>query len=342
MTARVDDILSAALKPLPYNPQEKLIPVPAKVSGIWDSIESTLTPKNEVTGNRNLVILPKKVERFIGDFSYRFLVEGQGGKSFNLEKKQLVKQVKDQLLPFVRREFDWDIQLVNSKSVNAAALPGGKIIICEGVIDKMVDYLRSNMDDIQENLSAESVEVQSEVLGKELQSMLAAVIGHEIAHSDIGHTRSSIQTMIVFYVLVFIAYIAVYTLFLGAANRENSNKKGPSLLEQGAQFFNKYLFKISYRLYQLAQSRGNEYEADAMGMQVYMREAGFDLNGAVRLMDMFSQMKETGHEHSGVIEKVQEFLSTHPLSHNRKVQAEEIRDRVQRLSPSAAPQSEAG
>jgi len=335
MVPTVDNILNAAQKPQLLTPQPKLIPEPAKVSGIWDSIESTLTPRNEVTGKRNLMLLPKKMEQFIGDFTYPFLIAGQGGKSFNLEKNQLVEQVKNQLLPFIRREFDWDIQLVSSKSVNAAALPGGKIIICEGIIDKMMEYLRTNMDEIQENLSAESVERQSEVLGKELQSMLAAVIGHEIAHSDIGHTRSKIQTMIVFYVLLFITYIAAYAVFLGTSNRQSSNKKGASVLEQCAQFFYRHLFNIGFRLYQLAQSRGNEYEADAIGMQVYMREAGFDLNGAVRLMDMFSKMKETGHDHSGMLERIQEIFSTHPLSHNRKVQAEEIRDRVRRLS--AAP-----
>lgn len=305
---------------------------PEKVSGVWDTVISTVLPRNEVTGDRNLRFLPQSLEKLLGEFAYPGLVARNGGLSFNTEKKLLVDKVKNQLLPFVRREFDWDIRLVSSKEMNACALPGGKIIICEGIIDTMIDYLRSHMDEIQAGLSRCSEQEQAAVLGRELESMLAAVIGHEIAHSDIGHGRSAVQRAVIFYLLIFIGFILTY-FFSQKPKKEEEKKESQVVtnLKVGAGFVNSYLFDISYTLYNLAQSRGAEYEADAMGMQVYMHDAGYDLNGAVRVMDMFVKKKVSCHSHVGLIEKVTEFFSTHPLSEKRREQAIEIRDRVQSL-----------
>lgn len=306
---------------------------PEKVSGVWDTVISTVLPRNEVTGDRNLRFLPQSLEKLLGEFAYPGLVARCGGLSFNAEKKLLVEKVKNQLLPFVRREFDWDIRLVSSKEMNACALPGGKIIICEGIIDTMIDYLRSHMNEIQAGLSGCSEQEQAAVLGRELESMLAAVIGHEIAHSDIGHGRSAVQRAIIFYLLIFIGFILTYFLSQKPKKEDEEKKESKVVtnLKAGAWFVNSYLFDISYTLYNLAQSRGAEYEADAMGMQVYMHEAGYDLNGAVRVMDMFVKKKVSNHSHVGLIEKVTEFFSTHPLSEKRREQAIEIRDRVQSL-----------
>lgn len=331
------NILEAALEPERLYLQKPIMPEAQKVSGLWDTLVSSIAPRNEVTNNRNLVFLPKAIEKMIGDFSYSSLVASEGGLSFKSEKKLLVEQVKNKLLPHIRREFDWDIRLVKSKSMNAAALPGGKIIICEGIIDNMIDYLREHSDEIEAGLSGRSESYQARVLGKELESMLAAVMSHEIAHSDIGHSRSAIQVMLLFYVLLFVGYVLTY-YFSSAAdqmekNEEDTPKKDPNLLKVIATFINNRLFNIGFTLYQLARTRGAEYEADAMGMQVYMHEAGYDLNGAVRLMDMFEKSKLSCHSHRGLIETVQEIFSTHPLSSKRKEQAIEIRDRVQQLYP---------
>ena len=166
--------------------------------------------------------------------------------------------------------------------------------------------------------------------------MVAAVIGHEIAHSDIGHSRSRIEKMILFYVLLFIGYLITFAMFLGSSNqvKKGENKEEDqkqSALQSIASYFYNGLFRMGFALYNLADSRSDEYEADAMGMQVYMHEAGYDLNGAVRVMDMFNQKKVSSHSHTGIIQKIQELFSTHPLSENRKKQAEEIRDKVNQI-----------
>lgn len=303
---------------------------PEKVSGIWDTVVSTIAPKNEVTGNRNLRFLPQSFEKFLGEFSYPSMVAKSGGLSFNLEKQALVEKVKNQLLPHVRREFNWDIQLVSSKEMNAFALPGGKIVICEGIIDTMIDYLRANIDQIHVNLSQCNEKVQAEVLRRELEAMLAAVIGHEIAHSDIGHGRAAVQRAILFYLLIFIGFIITYFFSQKPKEEEKKESKMVTNFKAGANFVNSYLLDISYTLYTLAQTRSAEYEADAMGMQVYMHEAGYNLNGAVRVMDMFVKKKIAHHTH-GLVNSAIEFFSTHPLSEKRKEEAIKIRDRVQKL-----------
>ncbi len=319
-------ILTQALNNNHFLKRETIIARPEKVQGIWDTLISTIAPRNEVTGNRNITFLPRSLEKILGEFSYRSLIASHGGLSFNREKKLLVEKVKNQLLPHIRREFAWDIQLVSGKEMNAMALPGGKIVICEGIIDHMVDYLRLHIDEIQVGLSQRSKSQQAEVLGRELESMLAAVIGHEIAHADIGHSRMAIQRVVLLYVILFVAFVLTY-FFLEKAEQEDE-KKPIRKVSNGARFIHDHLLGIGFQLYTLAQTRSNEYEADAMGMQVYMHEAGYDLNGAVRLMDMF--VKKDLCYHMGLFDRITEFFSTHPLSEKRKMQAIEIRDRVSR------------
>lgn len=332
IVANSENILRNVLSTNHSFKRDAFIQKPAKVSGVWDTVISAIAPRNEVTGNRTLTFLPQRLESVLGEFCYSSLVAANGGLSFNLEKKLLVEKVKNNLLPHIRRTFDWDIQLVSSKEMNACALPGGKIIICEGIIDHMVDYLRLHIDEIQVGLSQCSESVQAEVLGRELESMVAAVIGHEIAHSDIGHGRSAIQKTILFYVLIFIAFALTYFFSQKDMREEKKEEQqknfNPKPLRNVARFFYDHLFNIGFKLYTLAQSRSAEFEADAMGMQVYMHEAGYDLNGMVRMMDMFVKKKVSCHTHVGLIEKITEIFSTHPLSEKRKMQAIEIRDRV--------------
>lgn len=325
--AKSSRIINQSLTNNHFLQREAIISPPPKVQAIWDTLLSTIVPHNEVTGNRNIVFIPQALEKILGEFSYRSLITSNGGLSFNREKKLLVEKVKNQLLPHIRREFDWDVQLVSSNQMNAFALPGGKIIICEGLIDHMIDYLRMNIDEIQAGLSHRSKAEQAEVLGRELESMLAAVMGHEIAHADIGHSRAAIQRVVLLYVILFIAFVLTYFFSQKAEREDEKNRNRPLInLMHG---IHDQLLQIGFQLYSLAQSRSDEYEADAMGMQVYMHEAGYDLNGAVRLMDMF--VKKDHCYHMGFFDKVAEFFSTHPLSEKRKMQAIEIRDRVNKV-----------
>ena len=61
-------------------------------------------------------------------------------------------------------EMNWEMAILESKTLNAFVMPGGKIVIFEGI-------LRAARD----------------------QHQLAAVIGHEIAHVTAGHTKSKLS-----------------------------------------------------------------------------------------------------------------------------------------------------
>ena len=103
-----NNILNQALSNNNFLNREEIIPRPARVQGIWDTLVSTIAPRNAVTGNRQFTFLPYSLESLLGEFSYRSLVAREGGLSLHREKKLLVEKVKNQLLPHIRREFDWD------------------------------------------------------------------------------------------------------------------------------------------------------------------------------------------------------------------------------------------
>jgi len=60
-------------------------------------------------------------------------------------------------------EYNWEMAILETDEVNAFVMPGGKIVVLEGILKAAQD-----------------------------QNQLAAVIGHEIAHETANHTRSKL------------------------------------------------------------------------------------------------------------------------------------------------------
>jgi Zn-dependent protease with chaperone function len=80
---------------------------------------------------------------------------------------QRVKEIARALLPYARKfndradKWDWEVNVINSGTVNAFCMPGGKIVVFTGIIDKL----------------------------KLTDDELAMIIGHEIAHALREHAR---------------------------------------------------------------------------------------------------------------------------------------------------------
>ena len=148
----------------------------------------------------------------------------------------------------------WEVQVFESKEVNAFALPGGKIGVYTGLLKVATT-----------------------------QDQLAAVIGHEVNHVLAGHSAARVSNQM--------------AAQLGTAVVAAGTGMAPELIGTGAQY-----------LLLLPNSRGDESEADVLGMQL-MARAGFDPNGAITLWQ--NMAKASGGQ------QPPEFTSTHPSNVTR-------------------------
>ncbi|MGR9100752.1 MAG: M48 family metallopeptidase [Gammaproteobacteria bacterium] len=157
---------------------------------------------------------------------------------------------------------NWEVVVFKDPSLNAFALPGKKIGVHTGMVE-LVDN----------------------------QHMLAAVIGHEVAHVLSRHSNERMsQEFAVQSGLSLIQAVSAPQTALG--------KTAIGLLGVGAQ----YGVILPY-------SRLHESEADVLGLEL-MARAGFDPTQSIPLwqkMDRASQQQPA------------EFLSTHP-SHSTRIQ----------------------
>ena len=79
-----------------------------------------------------------------------------------------MQRIADALLPHTRKwnarakEWKWEVNVINSQTINALCMPGGKIVVFTGILDGL------NLTDDE----------------------LAMVIGHEMAHALREHARA--------------------------------------------------------------------------------------------------------------------------------------------------------
>lgn len=147
-------------------------------------------------------------------------------------KVALAEMVLDKCAPFAERKLNYRIKVIEEKSPNAFAIPGGRIYITTG----MLDFARSDDE-------------------------LAAVIAHEIVHSDKNHIlrqASRNQKLTIGALLVAVA------------------SKG-----QGAVMLLANLAQVAIMN---AYSRDFEREADLGALHI-LQEAGYEPSAAVTVLE---------------------------------------------------------
>ncbi len=203
---------------------------------------------NPVTGEKNLNFLSENWERETGKALYYQSRQAQGG-DFILDQKlnQYITSVNQRLARQASRNLDWEIEILNSSIPNAWALPGGKMAINRGLLTEL-------------NSEAE----------------LAAVLGHEIVHSDAAHGAQAQSKGVLGQAGALAAGI-----YLGS-------KADSGLSQQAA------ILLPSIGVYLLTQKYGRdaEREADKYGM-IYMSKAGYNPQGAVELQETFLRMSKS-------------------------------------------------
>lgn len=176
------------------------------------------------------------------------------------ERARRVRKIAEDLLPHAvkfnerARDWKWEVNVINSKTINAFCMPGGKIVVFTGIIDKL------NLTDDE----------------------LAMVMGHEIAHALREHARARAAKGM----LTNVGVLAVGVLVGNGAGE---------------------LARVSGGLLNLKFSRGDETDADLVGMELAAR-AGYDPRAGITLWEKMSSAAKGAPP---------EWFSTHPAGSTR-------------------------
>ena len=130
---------------------------------------------------------------------------------------------------------------------------------------------------------------------------LAVIIGHEMAHAILGHSAEQLSLAAVLDVVVLVPMAVLWALLPNG---------GIGLV------FDWFINKAKEVIFNLPFSRQMELEADSVGL-VLAAKACFDVREAPTLW-MLMELKKTGDlEVFSELDRLIEFLSTHPLDRTR-------------------------
>lgn len=173
--------------------------------------------------------------------------------------------------------FNWQMSVIKSNELNAWAMPGGKMAMYTG----MVDRLKLSNDEI------------------------AAVVGHEMAHALLEHSKKAIGQQ----VLTGLA-ANVGGSIVAASTGISSDAIGLS-----SDLLSQYGVNMPF-------SRSQEREADALGVRL-MAEAGYNPQAAVSVWEKMNQVSDNNNAWNAI-------TSSHPTN-NARMQA--IRNMLPEVMP---------
>jgi len=257
--------------------------------GIYDFIYA----KNPVTQKRQFWFIPASIEKLTGSWMYSYYVHDKGGKTFNNESSDLIKEIGQKLSKKTKRGLDWEFTQVRSNKINAFCLPGGKICIYDGIIEGIDKVKIDGYEDITK------------------EEKIAAVLSHEIIHAEARHSARKIEKLFVLYVIL--TCIKVSSEIFLSIYKTNKKAKTDKIYSEISNFVTSHVTKWFTKLYILVGSRSQEYEADKYGMHL-MKNAGYNPKAALWLQEFFVTRDL---EASNWIKRIFEIFSTHPTPKNR-------------------------
>ena len=149
----------------------------------WGLILPLLAPlsgcaTNPATGERQLQVLSREEEIAIGeDAAPKFLKEG-GGEIPDQQIQQYVSDLGARLAAVSERpDLPWEFFTLDSAMINAFALPGGKVFVSRGLMEKM---------DNEAQLAGVLGHEVGHVTAKHINDRMAQAIGISIATAAIG------------------------------------------------------------------------------------------------------------------------------------------------------------
>jgi Zn-dependent protease with chaperone function len=142
----------------------------------------------EVQKSRLLLLPASTVERSAGQ-QYQQLMRAAAQRGLlnrDLDQLERLRRIARELIPHATRfnkaadKWQWEVNLISSKSVNAFCMPGGKIAFFSGILDAL-------------QLTDDEV---------------ATIMGHEIGHALLEHGRARMSAQVLKSIGITVAAIA--------------------------------------------------------------------------------------------------------------------------------------
>lgn len=128
--------------------------------------------KNATTGRSQLNLMSRDEEIKVGTDSKPEILKEFGGEIQKPELREYVTEIGRQLATKTEADnpsLPWEFTFLDSKVVNAFALPGGKVFVSRGLVERMTN-----------------------------EAQLAAVLGHEIGHVTARHSTERMSQQLGF------------------------------------------------------------------------------------------------------------------------------------------------
>lgn len=141
--------------------------------GACQTVQTTSAGAVGVERKQQMLVSSEEIDKGAAQAYAQELAKARDQGTLNRDQRQLerVRAISQRLIPQVRvfradaLQWDWQINVQSSKELNAYCMPGGKIMVYTGLIEKL------DLTDDE----------------------LSAVIGHEIAHALREHSRERIS-----------------------------------------------------------------------------------------------------------------------------------------------------
>lgn len=173
--------------------------------------------------------------------------------------------------------FNWEMNVVKDDELNAFAMPGGKMVVNTGIVERL----------------------------KLTDDELAAVIGHEMTHALLEHSKKDAGQKV----------LTGLAMNVGGALLMSKTGMGSEAVGLTTDIVSNYGIDKPF-------SRGQESQADAGGVRL-MAQAGYNPQAAVSVWQKMTQA-------SGDSGKIATLASTHP-NHAQRIVA------IQKMLPEVMP-----
>lgn len=271
-------------------------------------------PENPVTLHREIHLIPESALNAYAKVMYDTSMKME---SIENEDSKLINQIGQKIAAQShRKDFKYEFTLVNQKDdsgkpvINAFCLPGGKIAITNGLLQKL--RTESIEDPMYDGIDLNKLS---------LEDKIAAVLGHEITHACANHSILKASFGLVIYVVSKVVNFITKNHFIDKEEKdvEKAKKKAENI-----GWLAEKTFSLGTYFYTQHHSQACEFEADTVGMG-YVKKAGYDPRASIWLQEMFLKMhNKNSLKTTGFLGKVfnfftitNEMLSSHPPSAKR-------------------------